>query len=292
MPGPSRAGRLGRWARAAGRALPWLQITAGALVTAVAVNLFLVPFKLADGGIVGLSIVLHYRLGLPIAPLVVALNVPIFLAGWRVVGLSFVARTFFGVAVLALFIQLTRTLEPVTHDVLLATLYAGAVQGIGLGIVLRAGGSTGGTDTLARILARRTGWKVGQLILLFDLGVLTAAALTFGPERALYAAVTLFLTSRVIDFILEGQYAARAVMIISDRHQAIAARILSELERGATLLEARGAYTGTERPVVYCVVSRDQVPRLRAIVHEEDARAFMVMHEAAEVLGEGFTRLP
>jgi len=286
------AGRLRRWVRGAGRLLPWLQIVAGAAVTAVAVNVFLVPFKLADGGIVGLSIVLHYRLGLPIAPLVVALNVPIFLAGWRVVGLSFVARTFFGVGALAFFIHLTRGLAPITHDVLLGTLYAGVVQGIGLGIVLRAGGSTGGTDTLARVLSRRTGWKVGQLILIFDLGVLTAAALTFGPEQALYAAVTLFLTSRVIDFILEGQYSARAVMIISDRHQAIAARILQELERGATLLEARGAYTGAQRPVVYCVVSRDQVPRLRAIVHEEDAHAFMVMHEAAEVLGEGFTRIP
>lgn len=285
-------GRLGRLARAAGRLLPWAQIAAGSFITAVAVNLFLVPFRLADGGIVGLSIVLHYRFGLPVAPTVVALNLPIFLAGWRVLGLAFVARTFFGVAALAFFIQVTRGLGVVTHDVLLATLYAGAVQGIGLGIVLRAGGSTGGTDTLARIIARRTQWKVGQLILYFDLGVLTAAALTFGPERALYAAVTLFLTSRVIDFILEGQYAARAVMIISDRHQAIAARILTELERGATLLEARGAYTGLQRPVVYCVVSRDQVPRLRAIVHQEDPGAFMVMHDAAEVLGEGFTRLP
>lgn len=284
--------RLRRLAGAAGRALPWAQVALGSLVTALAVNLFLVPFRLADGGIVGLAIVLHYRFGLPVAPLVVALNVPIFLAGWRVLGLPFVGRTFFGVASLAFFIQTTRALSPVTHDVLLGTLYAGAVQGIGLGIVLRAGGSTGGTDTLARIIARRTLWKTGQLILFFDLAVLAAAAVTFGPERALYAAVTLFLTSRVIDFILEGQYSARAVLIISDRHRAIASRILSELERGATLLEARGAYTGIERPVVLCVVSRDQVPRLRAIVHEEDHRAFMVMHDAAEVLGEGFNRLP
>ncbi|MEW6046185.1 MAG: YitT family protein [Bacillota bacterium] len=285
-----------RWtARAAGvweRGGSWLQIAAGSLVTALAVNLFLVPFKLADGGIVGVSIILHYRFDLPVAPLVVALNVPIFLAGWRILGLSFIARTFFGVATLGLFIQATRGIAGVTHDVLLATLYAGAVQGIGLGLVLRAGGSTGGTDTLARIISRRTQLKVGQVILYFDLLVLAAAGLTFGAERALYAAVTLFLTSRVIDFILEGQYSARAVLIISDRHDAIARRILAELERGATLLQARGAYTGAERPVVYCVVTRDQVPRLRAIVHGEDRDAFMVMQEASEVLGEGFTRLP
>ncbi|MBE3598840.1 MAG: YitT family protein [Limnochordaceae bacterium] len=288
----AKVGR-GRRARELGaRLLPWAQIALGSLITALAVNLFLVPFKLADGGIVGIAVILHHRLGLPVAPLVLALNVPIFLAGWRVLGLAFIARTFFGVASLGFFIQLTRTIAPLTHDVLLATLYAGAVQGIGLGIVLRAGGSTGGNDTFARIVARKTRARVGQIILYFDLLVLAAAAVSFGPEQALYAAVTLFLTSRIVDFILEGQYAARAVMIVSDRHAAIAARILTELERGATLLEARGAYTGVERPVVLCVVSRDQVPRLRAIVHEEDEAAFMVMHEAAEVLGEGFTRLP
>lgn len=280
---------LGRRSR---ELLPWLQIVVGSLVTACAVNLFLVPFKLADGGIVGLSVVLFYRFGLPVAPTVVALNLPIFLAGWRVLGLSFIGRTFFGVLVLATFIQLTRQLAPVTEDLLLATFYGGAVQGLGLGLVLRAGGSTGGTDTLARIVARRTALKVGQTILYFDLLVLAAAALTFGYERALYAAITLFLTSRVVDVILEGQYAARAVLIVSDRHDAIARRILTELDRGATLLHARGAYTGRERPVVYCVVSRDQVPKLRAVVHTEDPRAFMVMSDASEVLGEGFARTP
>lgn len=271
---------------------PWVQVAFGSLVTALAVNLFLVPFRLADGGIVGIAVILHHLLGLPVAPVVVALNVPIFLLGWRTLGLPFVARTFFGVATLGLSIQLTSAITPLTHDVLLATLYAGAIQGVGLGIVLRAGGSTGGNDTLARILSRWTGLRVGQIILYFDLGVLSVAAASFGPERALYAAVTLFLTSRIVDLILEGQYAARAVLIVSERHDAIARRILTELERGATLLEAKGAYTGIERPVVLCVVGRDQVPRLRALVHEEDHAAFMVMHDAAEVLGEGFTKVP
>ena len=283
---------MGRLAERIRRLFPWAQIVLGSLVTALAVNLFLVPFRLADGGIVGLAVILFHRFGLPVAPTVVALNVPIFLAGWRILGLAFVGRTFFGVATLGLFIQLTRGVSPPTADVLLATLYAGAVQGLGLGLVLRAGGSTGGTDTLARIVARRTPLKVGEVILYFDLLVLAAAALTFGVERALYAGLTLVLTSRTVDFILQGQYAARAVMIVSERHEAIARRILTELDRGATLLHGRGAYTARERTVVYCVVSRDQVPRLRALVHEEDPRAFMVMSDAAEVLGEGFTRLP
>ncbi|HEY8486473.1 MAG TPA: YitT family protein [Limnochordales bacterium] len=278
--------------RTAGRLLPWAQIAAGSLVSAVAVNAFLVPFRLADGGIVGLSVVLYHRFGLPVAPTVVALNLPIFLAGWRLLGLPFVGRTFFGVAALALFVQLTRAMRPPTADVLLATLYAGAIQGLGLGIVLRAGGSTGGTDTLARIVAQRTPLKVGEVILYFDLLVLALAAATFGLERALYSGLTLVLTSRVVDFILQGQYAARAVIIISDRHEAIARRILRELDRGATLLFGRGAYTGKDRTVVYCVLNRDQVPRLRAIVHQEDPRAFMVMADAVEVLGEGFTRGP
>lgn len=271
------------------RLVPWVQVAAGSLVAALAVNTFLVPFKLADGGIVGLAIVLHHRLGLPVAPVVVGLNVPIFLAGWRLLGLGFVARTFFGVATLGLFIHLTRGAVPVTRDLLLAALYGGALQGLGLGLVLRAGGSTGGTDTLARIVARHTPVKVGEAILYFDLGVLAAAALTFGLERALYGALTLFVATRVVDFILEGQYAARAILVVSERHAAISARILRELERGATLIAARGAYTGQERPVVFCVVSRDQVPRLRAIVRSEDERAFMVMASAAEVLGEGFS---
>ena len=274
------------------RLLPWAQIALGALVTALAVNLFLVPFRLADGGIVGLAVVLYHRFGFAVAPTVVLLNLPIFLAGWRVLGLGFVGRTFFGVTALALFIQLTRGVVPPTEDVLLATLYAGVVQGVGLGVVLRASGSTGGTDTLARIVAQRTHLKVGEVILYFDLLVLAAAALTFGVERALYAGLTLVVTSRAIDFILQGQYAARAVLIVSERHDAIARRILTELDRGATLLYGRGAYTDRERTVVYCVVSRDQVPRLRALVHDEDPRAFMVMTDAAEVLGEGFTRRP
>lgn len=287
-----RATWAGRAVRAAARLIPWAQVAAGSLITALAVNVFLVPFKLADGGIVGLAIVLHYRLGLPVAPTVVGLNVPIFLAGWRLLGLGFIARTFFGVVTLGLFIQLTRAVAPVTEDLLLATLYGGALQGLGLGLVLRAGGSAGGTDTLARIVARATPVKVGAAILYFDLAVLSTAALTFGLERALYGALTLFLATRVVDLILEGQYAARAILVVSDRHDAISARILRELERGATLLAARGAYTGQERPVIFCVVSRDQVPRLRAIVHSEDERAFMVMASAAEVLGEGFTLPP
>mgnify|MGYP005817370641 CR=1 FL=1 len=266
----------------------FLWIIAGTAITALGIDLFLVPFHIADGGVVGVAVILNTLWGWPVSLLILALNVPIFIVGWLARGFRFVARTMLGVLSLSLFTEVGSGWASITGNALLATLYAGLITGVGMGLVLRAGGSTGGTDTLARALQHWTGWPAGQTILMLDGVVIVSAGLLIGPEQALYGALSLFLATRAIDFILQGTYSALATTIISAQGEEIAMRIMGELERGVTLLPARGAFTGQTSMMVYVVVRRDQLSALRHLVHTVDPKAFVVLTEAYEVLGEGF----
>lgn len=271
-------------------------IFAGTGIYAFGLHYFVIPNRLMEGGVTGVALLIHYTLSIPPSLTTLLINVPLFIAGWRAFGGPAMALTVFGTLSLSLFLWLTEQairlglIEPFRSegDLLLAALYAGVTIGAGLGIVFRFGGTTGGSDILARLIRKFGGWSMGQIILAIDAVVLTASLLYIPKEKVLYTLVTVFVASKVIDFIQEGAYAAKAFFIISADGDRIAGRIARELERGVTLLEATGAYSGKPKQVVYCVVYRHESRKLRALVRRLDPAAFTVISDVHDVLGEGF----
>jgi uncharacterized membrane-anchored protein YitT (DUF2179 family) len=284
----------------------YLWITVGSFITAISINVFMVPFKIAPGGVSGVATVLHYlSFGkLPVGTTMLALNVPLFLAGIRFIGKKFVIRTLYSTILLSLFIDFSESMSTYfvvnylsrlenyvsTPDLLLYSIVGGALMGIGLGIVFRFGATTGGSDLAARIVNHfKPNLTMGQIILMIDSSVIIFASISFKSfQLGLYSIVTLFVSSKVIDAVLEGVNFAKAVFIISDKSDQIAVRILKELERGVTALKGTGMYTGTDKKVLLCVLHRGQIPILKEITREVDERAFVILADVREVLGEGF----
>jgi uncharacterized membrane-anchored protein YitT (DUF2179 family) len=278
----------------------YILVLAGALLQAVGLRLFLVPANLASGGISGIAQLINFLTktptsnGWPIGVMVLAGNLPLFLLGWRMLGgRRFVVRTIVAVAAYSLFTDLLLLLpffpkNGITDDLVLNSLYGAVASGIGYGLVYRAQGTSGGSDILARILNRWRGIPMTQSYLMTDTIVILAAGFVFGWKQALYALIVLYVSGLVVDSTLEGAGTVRTALIVSGQAEDVARRILAEMERGVTILNGTGAYTGQERPVLYCVVSRSEVQQLKTIVHETDPKAFMVIGQAHEALGEGF----
>jgi uncharacterized membrane-anchored protein YitT (DUF2179 family) len=269
-------------------------VLAGAMVEATGLRLFLVPANLASGGITGISQLINHYTGWPIGVMVFVFNLPLFLLGWRYLGgRRFLMRTVVAVAAYAAFTDLI-VLVPffpkkgITGDLVLDSLYGAVVMGVGYGLVYRAQGTSGGTDILARILNRWRGIPMTQSYLMTDTLVVLAAGFVFGWQKALYALIVLYVSGLVVDSTLEGAGTIRTAMIITGQAELVTRRILSEMERGVTTLSGTGGFTGAERCVLYCVVSRPEVQQLKTIVRESDPKAFMVIGQAHEALGEGF----
>ena len=269
-------------------------VLAGALLQAVALRLFLVPASLASGGISGISQLINHYTGWPIGLMVFIGNLPLFLLGWRYLGgKRFVMRTVLAVAAYSLFTDVLLLVpffpkNGLTDDLVLNSLYGAVASGIGYGLVYRAQGTSGGSDILARILNRWRGIPMTQSYLMTDTLVILAAGFVFGWQKALYAIIVLYVSGLVVDSTLEGAGTVRTALIVSDQSVTVSQRILSEMERGVTILNGTGAYTGAARPVIYCVVNRSEIQQLKTIVHESDPKAFMVIGQAHEALGEGF----
>jgi len=270
----------------------YLWVTAGSLITALGLVLFLVPNQIAAGGVSGLATVIYYVFHWPVGMTMLLINIPLFLLGLKELGMRFGLKTLYGTIMLSVFTDLIDPLLGVpSNDPLLSSIYGGAAAGLGLGIVFRAGGTTGGTDLAAQLFRKWFKISSGQGLLIIDALVIITAAIVFSVELALYALVGLFLTSRVIDLVQEGAGYTKAALIISDRNEIIADAILQRLDRGATYLCGRGAYTGQEKDILMCVVSRTEISKLKALVTEVDVKAFVIVTDAHEVLGEGFKEI-
>ncbi len=273
-------------------AVPNLGVLLGSVIMAVAMNLFLIPHRLAAGGISGLSVILFHLFGIPAGLSIVLLNLPLFIAAWFILGRGVVARSLLGTFLFSAALELTAPYLPAaTKDPLLAALYGGVIMGLGLGMVFRYRGSTGGTALLSLILNRTTGLTAGQGLLGGDLAVIALAVFIFGGEAAMYAVLSLFVSAKVIDLIQEGFSLAKMAFIITVRGEEINCRLLCDLGRGVTRLAGRGGYSGGEKEVLLCVVTRPQVTRLKELVHEQDPTAFVIIGNAGEVHGEGFKKL-
>jgi uncharacterized membrane-anchored protein YitT (DUF2179 family) len=272
----------------------YLLILAGALVQALAMRLFLVPSQLVSGGISGTAQLINHYVPWPIGLMVFIGNVPLFFIGWQYLGgprfalrtaLAIVAFSFF-TDILVLFIP-----DGIVHDLFLNSLYGGVMLGIGLGLVYRGKGTSGGSDILGRILNHRLGISVSLSYMITDSAVILAAGFVFGWENALYALVATYVSGLAAEMILEGSSVYRTAMIVTGCPDVVAGQIMTVLERGVTVLEGTGAYTGQQRPVLYVVIYRAEVSRIKEIVHQADPKAFMVIGVAHEALGEGFRPL-
>ena len=272
-----------------------LPILVGTAVYAFGLQYFLLPNSLMEGGVTGIGVLLNYAAGWPLSITTLVLNIPLFLLGWKALGKRQMLYTIIGTVSLSLFLGLfeifirNQWIIPFhsSNDNMLIALYAGATLGAGLGIVFRFGGTTGGIDIIARILSRR-GFSMGQIILVFDAVIIGVSMIYISLEKVLYTLVVVFIASKIIDFIQDGAYSAKAASIISDHSKAIADRITVELERGVTLMPAKGAFSGQSKEIVYCVVGRYETRRLKSIVRNIDPRAFIVITDVHDVLGEGF----
>lgn len=272
-------------------------IVIGSLAQAAGLRLFLVPAQLASGGVSGIAQLVNHFTDWPIGLMVFVGNIPLFLLGWRFLGgRRFAARTAISILIYSLAVDALLWLpffpeNGLTDDIFLNSLYGAVVSGFGYGLVYRARGTSGGSDVLARILNHWRSVSMSQSYLMVDSAVILAAGFVFGWKQALYAIVTLYVSGIVAETVLEGSETARTAMIVTSQPQAIADQILRDMERGVTVLSGTGAYTGSERPVLYCVVSRSEIAQIKAIVQETDPQAFMVIGVAHEALGEGFRAL-
>jgi len=282
----------------------YLWIILGSFISAAAINIFLVPYKIAPGGVTGIATVIFYltREIIPVGAIMLILNVPLFIFGYKYIGRKFIVRTLISTVLLSVIIDLT---EPVTAkfieqlalenltegpDYLLYAIFGGFFLGLGLGIVFKSGATTGGTDLAAKIIHHfLPGISVGRALLFIDTAVIIFATLAFKSFLlALYAILSLYISSKIIDVILEGMNFAKAVFIISDHADTIARGIMDELERGVTALNGAGMYSGNDKKVLYCVIQRGQLQELKAIVKRTDPKAFVILSDVTEVLGEGF----
>jgi len=269
----------------------YVGITVGIIITALALDIFLIPNRLAAGGVSGLATVLHYRLGFPVGLTMAALNILLFAIGARVHGWSYGVKTVYGAFGLSFAVDAIAPLVKslmITNDAILGTLYGGILTGIGMGIVFRNGGNTGGTDIVAQILQKYSNLGLGQLFLLVDGFVMLIAASVFGLKLALYGMIAVIIMGRVIDYIQEGVSVEKAAFVISEHTDEIADAILFKLNRGATALSSRGYYSGKQRDTIFCVVERKQIELLKQIVSAIDPKAFVIIADVHEVVGEGF----
>jgi uncharacterized membrane-anchored protein YitT (DUF2179 family) len=263
-------------------------VALGAWIVALSLNYFIVPNRIVDGGVTGIAIIIHYVTNLPTGWMVLILNVPIFLMGLKKMGGRFLLLSVVGVVTVSIAMEITTGVKSVTENYLLAAIFGGLLSGIGMGLIFRSQGSMGGTDIIALIINRRLNFSVGQLLLAIDAIIFLAAAVLFSPESAMYAIIYMFVATRVVDFVQEGLSHSKAAIIISSTPDEIARDIMSILERGVTFLHGSGAYSGEDKKVIYCVVSRTELARVKEIVRNNDPDAFIALSEAPEVLGEGF----
>jgi uncharacterized membrane-anchored protein YitT (DUF2179 family) len=270
-------------------------ILVGALVQAIAMRLFLIPSKLVSGGISGISQLVNSYTGWPVGLMVLVGNIPLFILGWRYLGGSrFALRTAVSVVAFSLFTDLLVFYLPtgdLTQDVVLNTLYGGVVLGVGLGLVYRGQGTSGGSDILGRILNHKYGISISQAYLATDSLVVLSAGFVFGWTLALYALVMIYVSGVAAELASEGSSIYRAAMIITNETKKVSDTILTDMERGVTILEGTGAYTKKGRPVLYCVITQSETHQLKALVQEIDPDAFMVIGHVHEALGEGFKSL-
>ena len=257
----------------------------GAVIAAAGLEIFLVPNNIIDGGIVGISIISSYLSNLSIGIFTFLLNIPFLFIGYKQIGKSFFISSLFSITIFSVFTTLFHPVHELTDDVLLASVFGGIVLGIGVGLILRNGGSLDGTEIVAIILTKNTMVSIGQIVMTFNIVIFSAAAIFLGWDRALYSMLTYFVAHKAIDIVVEGFDEEKAVTIICDNGEEIASAITARLGRGVTIMEGYGGYTMEKKTILYSAVTRLEISKMKSIVNDKDPNAFFTVNDVADVMG-------
>ncbi|WP_245954684.1 YitT family protein [Paenibacillus flagellatus] len=267
-----------------------LLIFLGAALVSVGLEIFLVPNHIIDGGVVGISIISQHLTGLPLGLFLTVINLPFLYIGYKQIGKTFALSTLYGVIVMSVGTALLHPVAPITIDPLLAAVFGGIILGIGVGMVIRTGGSLDGTEIVAILLNKRSPFSVGEIVLFFNLFILGSAGFVFGWDRAMYSLIAYYIAFKMIDLTIEGFNESKSVWIISDEYRTLGDAILNRLGRGVTYLSGEGAYTGDDKQVIFCVVTRLEEAKLKSIVEELDPSAFLAIGNIHDVRGGRFKK--
>lgn len=263
----------------------YLMLFFGALIAAVGLEIFLIPNNIIDGGVVGISIMLSSVTGYPLGVFLILLNLPFLYVGYKQIGKSFTIATAFAVCCLSFWSAYFGPIPSITNDFFLAAIFGGIVDGLGVGLIIRAGGSLDGTEIVAIILEKRMTFSVGEVVMFFNLFILSSAGFVFGWDKAMYSLVAYFVIAKMIDVIIKGLDESYAVMIVTDNHDEIAAALLDRLGRGVTLLHGEGGYSREQKKILYSVVTRLELEKLKEIVSENDENAFVTINAVHDIIG-------
>ena len=264
---------------------PLFMITVGAVIAAFALEEFLVPFTILDGGVVGISMIISQLSGWPLGVLTIALNIPFMILGFKRLGMRFLVKAIYAMVIFSIFLGVFEDMKAVTEQEILVVVFGGVLLGIGVGLILRYGGCLDGTEIVAMILSHHTEFSVGQIVLFFNIIIYTVAGFLFGPDRALYSLLTYFITSKIIDIVENGMEQGKSVMIITDHGKDIADKIYSQLGRTCTQMEGKGMVSNGKKTVLYCVITRVEVPAIKKIINDADVSAFMTISDVSEIVG-------
>lgn len=262
----------------------------GASLMSVGLEIFLVPNNIIDGGIVGISIILSHLTGVKLGIFLFLLNLPFLFLGYKQIGKTFALSTLFSVFVMSIGTTLLHPVKPITIDPLLAAVFGGIILGVGVGLVIRSGGSLDGTEIVAILFTKKLPMSVGEIVMFFNFFILGSAGFVFGWNNAMYSLIAYYIAFKMIDITIEGFEESKSVWIISEDHQEIGAAIISRLGRGVTYLNGEGAYTGNEKKVIFCVITRLEEAKLKSIVEEIDSKAFLAVGNIHDVKGGRFKK--
>ncbi|MDN9008453.1 YitT family protein [Brevibacillus laterosporus] len=270
--------------------LKFIFITIGAVMMAVSLELFLVPNKVIDGGIAGISIMMSSITNLPLGLFLFFFNLPFLIIGFKQIGKTFAISTLYGIAIMSLTTSMLHHVPAFTNEKMLAVLFGGVILGVGVGLVIRFGGTLDGTEIVAILLSRKTRVPVGQLIMFINFFIFIMAGFVFEWDSAMYSIFTYYIAFKLIDIVVEGLNESKSVTIISKEYEEISEAINARLGRSTTYVYARGGYSKEETQMIYCVVTRLEVAKLRAIIHEIDDNAFIAIEHVSDVSGGNFAK--
>lgn len=267
-----------------------IMVIIGSIIMAIGLEQFLVPNKILDGGIVGISIISSHLFGIPLGVFIFILNIPFFFIGYKQIGKTFALSTALGITVLSIATIFLHPIAAFTDDLLLSTVFGGVILGTGVGIVIRYGGSLDGTEIMAILFNRKLPFSVGEIIMFFNIIIFTVAGFVFNWEQTMYSLLAYFIAYKTIDIVIEGLEESKVIYIISEEHEEIGAAIMNRLGRGVTYLHGSGGYTGDAKNVIFTVVTRLEESKLITIVEEKDPTAFLAIGNIAEVRGGRFKK--
>lgn len=268
----------------------YLLLFIGSIIAAVGLEIFLVPNNIIDGGIVGISIMVSHLTKLPLSLFLVIFNLPFLYLGYKQIGKTFAISTLFSILSLSYWVSVFHPIPGLTHDLFLAAIFGGVLVGLGVGLIIRYGGSLDGTEIVAILLDKRSSFSVGEIVMFFNLFILSSAGLVFSWDKAMYSLVAYYVAYKVIDITIVGLDESKAAMIISDKPDEIADALMARLGRGVTFLNGAGGFTKESKQLLYAVITRLEMAKLKAIVVEHDTGAFVTFNDVHEVMGGRFKK--